>query len=216
MKSLKNSLHSALRREIEVHLFGPGVRTVMIMAGVHGDEPQGVEVVRRLIERLAEMDAGELGDTRLLMMPLANPDGHALGTRKNANGIDINRNFPTRDFGTGEQSENGEYYGGATAASEPETQAIMSVIGKHKPRLIISLHEPLACVNYNGPALRTARRISKLTGLAAKGDIGYPCPGSMGTYYGFERRLPLRDQHPGTRFRIAFATPAHARREGES
>jgi len=106
-------------------------------------------------------------------------------------GIDINRNFPTKDFGTGEQCKSGDHYGGKAAGSDPETQAVMSVISAHKPRLIISLHDPLACVNYNGPSIRIARRISKLTGLPAAGDIGHPCPGSMGTYYGFERRVPL-------------------------
>ena len=224
---LDDTYLSVVRRPIELHVFGSSRKAVMVMAGVHGDEPRGVEVARRLIEKLTKLDEGELGGTRVVVMPLANPDGHALGTRKNANGIDINRNFPTKDFGahhtvfrdfgdsmaqanedsreTSEQAaplqdpnpetsaygKSGKFYGGETAASEPETQAIMTVISRHKPRLIVSLHEPLACVNYNGPSIRIARRISKLTGLPVTGDVGYPCPGSMGTYYGFERRLPL-------------------------
>jgi protein MpaA len=182
---------SVQNRLIYLHVFGSGRRTVMVMAGVHGDEPCGVEVVRNLTERLEGMGEGGLGDLRVVVMPLANPDGHALGTRKNANGIDINRNFATKDFGAGENDASNKFYGGHTPASEPETHAIMGVISAYEPGLIISLHEPLACVNYNGPSVRIARRISKLTGLPAKGDIGYPCPGSMGTYYGLERRLPL-------------------------
>mgnify|MGYP005839400515 CR=1 FL=1 len=126
---------------------------------------------------------------RLVIMPSANPDGCDAGTRVNANLIDINRNFPTLDFGTGDSS--GQYYGGERPASEPETQAIVGVIERYKPELIISLHAPLACVNYNGPSVEIAGRISRATGLPAVGDIGYPCPGSMGTYYGHERRIPL-------------------------
>ena len=122
-------------------------------------------------------------------MPFANPDGYAAGTRQNANGIDINRNFPTKDFGTGRKRK--KFFGGKVAASEPETQAIMDVVAKYNPCLIISLHASLACVNYNGACVQMARRISKATGLPAKGDIGYPTPGSMGTYYGLEGRVPV-------------------------
>ena len=67
----------------------------------------------------------------------------------------------------------------------------MSVVAEYKPSLIISLHSALACVNYNGACIRAARRISKATGLPVMGDIGYPCPGSMGNYYGFDKRLPV-------------------------
>lgn len=74
------------------------------MAGVHGDEPTGVRVVRATLCRLLEMPADTLGEVRVVVMPLANPDGCAAGTRTNANGIGVNRSFPTADFGTGEKS----------------------------------------------------------------------------------------------------------------
>lgn len=160
-----------------------------MIAGVHGDEPTGVEVTRWLLANLSDASDEMPGGTRVVVVPCANPDGYDAGTRVNANLIDINRNFPTRDFGTGERS--GQYYGGEAPASEPETQAIMGVIDRYRPELIISLHAPLACVNYNGPSIRIAERISRATGLPAVADIGYPCPGSMGTYYGQERGIPL-------------------------
>lgn len=163
----------------------------MFLAGVHGDEKNGVRVAYELVEELAGMDEASLEGIRFIVMPLANPDGYELGTRKNARGIDINRNFPTRDFGTGEKDPGHKFYGGTTPASEPETLAIMETVESYRPRIIISIHEPMSCVNYNGPSARLARRISRLTGLPAVGDIGYPCPGSMGTYYGKERRIPL-------------------------
>ena len=120
-------------------------------------------------------------------MPLVNPDGYKAGTRRNARGIDINRNFPTKDFGSEEEKP-----GGTEPASEPETQAILDVVSRCKPDLIITLHTSLACVNYNGEcAVPVAERMSEICGLPVKGDIGYPCPGSMGTYYGWERELPV-------------------------
>lgn len=176
-------------RSIDVHVFGSGPRSVLLMAGVHGDEESGVEVVRLILDRLSRTPESSLDGVRVVLMPLANPDGHAAGTRQNARGIDLNRNFPESDFGTGEKS--GQYYGGESAASEPETRAIMDVVTFHAPELIISLHAPLACVNYNGPSLEIAERIGQATGLPVVGDIGYPCPGSMGNHFGRDRQIPL-------------------------
>jgi protein MpaA len=124
---------------------------------------------------------------RVVVMPLCNPDGYAAGTRRNARGIDINRNFPTKDFDGGPDAP-----GGTEPASEPETRAILDVVAHFEPYMIITLHESLACVNYNGDlADPTAERMSGICSLPAKGDIGYPCHGSMGTYYGWERELPV-------------------------
>lgn len=186
---IENGYRSVESRPIEVHVYGKGPRTAMVMAGVHGDEQNGVEVVRILQTALAQLPESALAGTRVVVMPVANPDGYAANTRQNANGIDLNRNFPDKSFGSGAQS--GEYFGGAAAASEPETRAIMDVICGHEPYLVVSLHEALACVNYNGPSLEVAQRMSDALGLPVTSDIGYPCPGSMGNYYGFDLNLPL-------------------------
>lgn len=183
------TFRSVQGRGIHVYVFGSGERCALVVAGVHGDEPSGVAVVQSLAERLSASPEEGPDGLRLALMPLANPDGLAAGTRVNASGVDLNRNFPTSDFGTGESS--GQYYGGESAASEPETRAIIDVIETHRPEIIISLHAPLACVNYNGPSMEVAQQLSQLTGLPAVDDVGYPCPGSMGTYYGKERQTPL-------------------------
>ncbi len=181
--------YSVQNRPIDVHAFGEGPKTTMIMAGVHGDEKDGVDVVREVLSRLRSMPKNAFDGHRVVVMPCANPDGYADDTRQNANKIDINRNFPDKTFGTGEKSK--KFNGGKVAASEPETKAILGVVAHYKPSLIISLHEALACVNYNGPCIRMSRKISKATGLPVVGDIGYPCPGSMGNYFGFDKRLPV-------------------------
>jgi len=185
----ESEYYSVERRPIEVHTFGSGPKTVMIMAGVHGDETGGVDVVRALLDRLFQLPAGSFDGQRIVVIPCANPDGYAANTRQNANRIDLNRNFPDKTFGTGKKSK--KFNGGKVAASEPETRAIMSVVAGYRPRVIISLHEALACVNYNGSCVRLARKISKATGLPVVGDIGYPCPGSMGNYYGLDKRVPV-------------------------
>lgn len=178
--------HSVEDRQINAYAFGSGPKTTLILAGVHGDEQTGVEIVRLIHSKLSSV---RVDGHRIVLMPCANPDGYAAGTRHNANGIDINRNFPDKTYGTGDKS--GKFFGGESAASEPETKAVMHVVAEYRPGLIISLHEPLACVNYNGSCMRVARRISKATALPVVGDIGYPCPGSMGNYYGSDKGLPV-------------------------
>ena len=173
-------------RPIEALSFGEGERTILLMAGVHGGEKSGVEMVASVVERLRACDPACLKD-RIVVLPRVNPDGYEAGTRRNARGIDINRNFPTRDFVGTEDAP-----GGVTPASEPETRAVLDVVERFDPWLIITLHAALACVNYNGElAVPVAERMSACCGLEVKGDIGYPCPGSMGTYYGWERELPV-------------------------
>lgn len=173
-------------RPIEVFSFGKASRTILLMAGVHGDEANGVEMVRGILGLLQNIDPAILAN-RVVVMPLVNPDGYEESARRNARNIDINRNFPTKDFDGGEDRP-----GGVEPASEPETKAILDVVSYFDPYLIISMHEALACVNYNGTtAVGIAERMSDICGLPAVGDIGYPCPGSMGTYYGFERELPV-------------------------
>lgn len=180
------SYRSVEGRRIELLSFGSAGSTALVMAGVHGDEKSGVCLVRRIIKRLKKLQDHQLSN-RVLVMPLVNPDGYELGTRHNARNIDINRNFPTRDF-VGEQG----HPGGISPASEPETKCIIDVVERFRPSLIISVHSSLACINYNGEAaLPIAERMSGMCGLEVKGDIGYPCPGSMGTYYGWERELPV-------------------------
>ena len=208
---------SAEGRPIRVFSFGEGSRTILLMAGVHGDEKRGVRVVRSVLRRLkaefkvqglrfqvpgsrlqdprasdpkpetCNLKSTSRGGARIVVMPLANPDGYAAGTRQYARGIDINRNFPTKDFGSAEDAP-----GGTEPASEPETRAILDLVSRFAPDLIITLHSSLACVNYNGEcAVPVAERMSEVCELPVKGDIGYPCPGSMGTYYGWERELPV-------------------------
>lgn len=169
-----------------MYCFGDGWSTILLMAGVHGDEKAGVRMARRILRRLRAFPSSSLAQ-RIVVMPLCNPDGYKANTRRNVRGVDINRNFPTKDFDGGPEAP-----GGTAPASEPETAAIMDVVEMFQPDLIITLHGDMACVNYNGEsAVPHAEKISATCGLEVRGDIGYPCPGSMGTYYGWERELPV-------------------------
>jgi hypothetical protein len=184
-------LTSVRGRPIDVLLFGAGERTVLLIGGVHGDEPAGVALTRALVRHLRTLPP-ECFTMRIVVMPLANPDGLAAHRRGNTHGIDLNHNFPTRNFGT--VPHHGRYNGGYISASEPETRAMLQVVDAYQPALIISCHAPLACVNYDGPAQEIARRIAALNGLPVVAQLSGPfpnSPGSLGTYYGKERGLPV-------------------------
>ena len=129
----------------------------------------------------------------LLFIPCLNPDGMQLGKRTNANGVDLNRNFPTKNWGEDTSlagSNPSEYYGGESAGSEVETQFVMNVIEEYKPERILTLHAPYKVVNYDGPAKEWAEEISKIIEYPVEESIGYPTPGSFGTYCGIERNIP--------------------------
>lgn len=164
----------------KIELIGEG--KTLIIGVFHGDEPQG----KFLIEKYMKTNG-------LMFIPCLNPDGMQLGRRTNANGVDLNRNFPTKNWGedTSLAGDNpSDYFGGTSAGSEIETQFVIDVIEKYKPELIITLHAPYKVVNYDGPAREIAEKISEIIKYPVEASIGYPTPGSFGTYAGVERQIP--------------------------
>jgi len=157
-------------------------KTVLIIGVFHGDEPQGEVLIRRFLKERTSAPKN-----RLLLIPCLNPDGKELNTRQNANGVDLNRNFPTKNHII---TDDEHYFGGTNPASEVETRFMMKIIEEYKPDFILSLHAPYRVVNYDGDAKQQAEEISKLTGYPVEEDIGYPTPGSFGTYAGKERQIP--------------------------
>ena len=161
---------------------------VLVVGVFHGDEPQGDYLIRKYLDK-------KVSD--LLFIPCLNPDGMSVNKRVNSNGVDLNRNFPTKNWGKNEgenatcDDANTSYYGGEAPGSEIETKFLIDIIDEYKPRLILTLHSPYCVVNYDGPARDVAERISKIIGYPAEGSIGYPTPGSFGTYCGVERNIPV-------------------------
>lgn len=157
-------------------------KTVLVIGIFHGDEPDGEYLINRYLQ--------EKNDTknRLLFIPCLNPDGKDTKTRQNSNGVDLNRNFPTQNWA--KLPSNDDYYGGEKPASEIETQFLIYIIEKYKPDLILTLHEPYKVVNFDGPSKEIAQTISEITGYKVEENIGYPTPGSFGTYCGIEKNIP--------------------------
>lgn len=164
--------------------YKPGVVKVLLIGAVHGDEPEGSVAARGLVEVLRENYPFELD---LTIVPELNPEGILLKTRGNSNKVDLNRNLPTKDWTSVAASE--RYFPGPKALSEKENQCLVKWIEDEKPQVIYSLHSWKPMLNINGD-LPEAIEIAKHTGYIIDPDIGYPTPGSLGTYAGHERHIP--------------------------
>lgn len=178
-------------RAIEIFMRGqPNDSTTLILAGMHGDEPKSVTLAQQFIE-LLNSDSTTGQNIQWIILPVVNPDGFQLRRRRNANRIDLNRNFPTKNWTLG--SKRSRMFGGESPASEPETQAVIQVIEQNNPDRIITIHSigrNRFCNNYDGPGHTLAESMHRFNGYPVTDTIGYSTPGSFGTWAGVERNIP--------------------------
>jgi protein MpaA len=157
-----------------IEAFGDG--EVLIFGGIHGDEPGSVELCRRFTRKGA------------IVVPAVNPDGLSRNQKNNARDVDLNRNFPARNWS---RDHVAGYFPGEAPLSEPESAALAELIEKRSPRIIVSVHQPFRCVNWDGPAAELAAKMAAACGYPLRPSIGYPTPGSFGSVYGVDRGLPV-------------------------
>jgi protein MpaA len=150
-----------------------GTRVALVVGVIHGDERAGLRIVRAL-KRQATQDAAALAGTQLWVIDTVNPDGLRAHTRKNAHGVDLNRNFPYR-WRDDVPHSNG-YYPGPRPASEPETRAVMAFVRRIQPDLSIWYHQPwgavLACRGRPPIAAEYAKLVGMGTSCRGKGLHG--------------------------------------------
>jgi protein MpaA len=111
---------------------------VLVVGDVHGNERAGRAVIRAL-RRIAP-PAG----VQVWTVASVNPDGERAGTRHNARGVDLNRNFPDR-WRPGVRGD--VHYPGPAAASEPETRAVQRLVRRLRPDVTVYYHQHLDLVN---------------------------------------------------------------------
>jgi predicted deacylase len=171
-------------RPLFVAQAGSGPLRIYLIGGIHGDETEG----RSSLEWLR--DEQHAGATLRILRDL-NPDGTAAQSRGNANGRDLNRNWPAANFDP-------DAAGSPAPLSEPETRALASDLRKFDPHVVVVLHSiasgPL--VNYDGPAETLAAAFVDAARATdprwqVKRDLGYSTPGSLGSYLGVERGTPI-------------------------
>jgi len=178
-------------RPISGHRFGGSgaAAPLLVMGGIHGDEPSSVEAVTALAVRmLARRGPGGPLTAPVWVLPVTNPDGIARGSKNSARDVDLNRNFPARSFTTDHRPG---YFPGPAPLSEPETQLIAALIAREGVAAVVAVHAPFACINYDGPAAAWAQAVSAVCGWPAQAEIGYPTPGSLGSWLGIDRGLPV-------------------------
>ena len=147
--TLGHSVQGRPIRVIERDGAQPG-RTVLVVGCIHGDECAGEAVTRRL---------GRPARGRLLIVDDLNPDGHARGTRGNAHGVDLNRNFPSQW-----RRLRGGTYSGPRPLSEPESRAARALIRRERPDVTLWFHQPQGVVRAWGHSVGEARRFAHAAG----------------------------------------------------
>jgi protein MpaA len=146
---------------------------VLLIAGMHGNEGAPSAILRTL------RDGKSVHGIDLWVVPSYNPDGLARGTRRNARGVDLNRNYPYHWAPLG-----GSYYSGPRPGSEPETRAMMGFLARVKPDWILSFHQPLHGVDIAVERPAFARRVARILGLPTTTlDCGGVCHGTMTGWY---------------------------------
>ncbi|MBN2424558.1 MAG: succinylglutamate desuccinylase/aspartoacylase family protein [Calditrichaceae bacterium] len=172
---------------IYIKKFGDGDEITLILAALHGDEQTGFHLVYRLADTLASQP--EIIRKPAVIVPVVNPDGLLARSRLNAEGIDVNRNFPTKNWSPVYEQE--KYYPGSQSGSALETQVMMLLINKYKPVKIIAVHDDLHMNNFDGPAENLAWKMAETNGYEVTSDVGYPTPGSLGSYAGIEKNIAV-------------------------
>ncbi|MGV8059165.1 MAG: M14 family murein peptide amidase A [Smithellaceae bacterium] len=174
---------------------------ILFLGGVHGDELPTVYLLLKFANHIKD-NPDFFKDKCIIIAPLINPDGFFAKppTRVNASGIDLNRNFPTRDWKAmawkqweRKGHKNKRYYPGRRPGSEQETLFQIALINRFKPQKILTIHSPLGFYDFDGPSSdldsfeRWIETVSKETKHPMK-KFGY-FPGSLGNYAGHERNI---------------------------
>ncbi len=180
--------HSTLGRDIEAATIGRGSVRVLLVGSIHGNETEALAAMDDLRRHLLVF-AAESATVRLIRD--VNPDGTRLGRRTNARGVDLNRNWPARNFAPSPSR-------GLEPGSEIETRLLLAELREFGPHVTLVCHSmprgPF--VNFDGPAASLA---AAFAAAAAASDarwrveptMGYATPGSLGSFVGVDRGEPI-------------------------
>jgi protein MpaA len=176
---------------------GSGDNVLMVIATIHGNEAAGTPLVAQFTAWL-RTHPKELQGRKVVIVPVANPDGMAAGKRLNQRGVDLNRNFPAGNWGAQDTKPHGEM-----PLSEPESRVLMKLVCHYFPDRVVSIHQPLACVDYDGPARGLAEAMGAVCPLPVN-KLGSQ-PGSLGSLVGVTLQRPI----------ITLELPGDAGMDGE-
>jgi murein peptide amidase A len=155
----------------------PGANALLVVGCIHGNEPAGIAVARDLITDRPPTGA------LLWVVPDLNPDGVAAGTRQDARGVDLNRNFPWRWRTIGRLGD--LHYSGPHALSEPESRMARRLILQERPPVTIWFHQHEDVVDESGGSIAIERRYAHLAHMPLARLPRYP-----GSAAGWQNHAP--------------------------
>lgn len=165
---------------------------VLLLGGIHGDELTAGAIVFHWMQWLNTPAAQEF---HWHVAPVVNPDGFLASKpqRVNANGVDLNRNFPTpgweqdaKRYWMRTTGSDPRRFPGQSPLSEPETRWLNDEMERFQPHVIISVHAPFGVLDFDGPAKKAPRRFGRLY-FSRVGVY----PGSLGNYGGMHKNVPV-------------------------
>ena len=165
---------------------------ILLLGGIHGDEYSSVSIVFKWMQVL---DRHHSGLFHWRIAPLVNPDGllRRQSVRMNANGVDLNRNFPTadwrresNDYWVRETGRDPRRFPGPSPLSEPESRWVAQEIERFRPHAIVSIHAPFGLLDFDGPPTTPPERLGQIF-LSPLGTY----PGSLGRFVGIDNRTPI-------------------------
>lgn len=171
-KSVEGNTIEAFKSDIKAEKY------LYLIAGTHGDEVEGVYVLKELFDWLK--DEHKISDIPVVVVPILNVDGYRSSSRVNSHAVDLNRNYPSSNWS--DKSKKEKYYPGPSPLSEPENQFLVKLFDKFNPGLVLSFHSWKALLNYNGEIQDIANYLSSHNEYETAGDVGYPTPGSLGCF----------------------------------
>ncbi|UMG94008.1 M14 family zinc carboxypeptidase [Nocardioides sp. TF02-7] len=174
---------------------------LVVLGQMHGDEKAG-----RRTAQWVRANVRPRRGTGVWVVPTMNPDGNRRGTRQNARGVDLNRNWPTSGWSRGPRGS--RYWGGPRPASEPETRAMMRFLRRVRPAYVASIHQPLHAVGKGGGDLPWQRRLARelalpLRHLGVGNPSGTVSPTLTGWYNARHRGVATTIEygyHPSRRY----------------
>lgn len=200
--------HSVNGRAIEAHAYGDAGagRTVLVVGSIHGNEPAGHKVVSEFRRRFGD----RLQRVEVWTIESVNPDGVAAGTRGNAHGVDLNRNF-SEDWEPIPPSSG--YYSGPKPFSERETRAMRVFLRRVRPDVTVWYHQPFGrtLIPCDRRGRKVALRYARLSGLPP--DDCFPSPPGSATAW---QDAALHEKAFVAEFPARGVTDAQARRHARA